>query len=157
MTLTRTVTSTATTDDSSQVACSWPFSWCSMATRTSTLTRALTSNVDGGLNVVRRRLPRRSGATVRSTPTTTNARSRTDGHVHCNDGRPGQGPGRRPPGDAPEAGLDPWFDAPAGPTPARGHLRAIRRFVISRSHHLDFKAGADVGGRRGGSRGSPAP
>src|SRR5262245_53991653 len=61
-----------------------------------------TSNVDGGLNVVRRRRPQRSGSTIRSTSTITNAISKTcdessDGHVNLNDGRQRQGPGRRPP------------------------------------------------------------
>jgi hypothetical protein len=36
-----------------------------------------TSNVDGGFNVVRRRPPRRSGSTIRSTSTIANARSKT--------------------------------------------------------------------------------
>src|SRR5690349_5249167 len=56
-----------------------------------------TSNVDGGLNVVRRRQPHRSGSTIRSMSTITNAGSKTrdessdvevvDGFdVHVDDG-----------------------------------------------------------------------
>jgi hypothetical protein len=120
-------TSTFTSDDSSQVHHRRWTSTDPVLRVSAERDNGSEVEVDGGADVLRiASLPSSSTLESRSTSSSTSTSSATgttheratcdeasEVHIKRNDGCRGQGPGRRPSGDAPEAGPNPLFDTSA--------------------------------------------